>query len=147
SAAGWCAPGWGAPAPFPRAHGTTPRRRPACPGRVPPSKPVLARRLVTGGGSPATSWCRAPQRNWRCVGSVSCAVGSCSTSRVGPGPHLVYFRHDEVIVHGPAELAEQVAGDVAASLTAAARLVFGHAPVDFPVQVASVENYGDAGHG
>lgn len=65
----------------------------------------------------------------------------------GMGPHLVYFLHDEVIVHSPAALAEQVAGDVATSLTAASRLVFGHAPVDFPVQVATVENYGDADHG
>ena len=61
-------------------------------------------------------------------------------------PHLVYFLHDEVIVHSPEALAEQVAAEVAASLTAAARLVFGAADVDFPLQTAIVASYADAEH-
>ena len=61
-------------------------------------------------------------------------------------PHLVYFLHDEVIVHSPEPLAEHVAAEVAASLTEAARLVFAGAAVDFPLQTAIVENYADAEH-
>ena len=61
-------------------------------------------------------------------------------------PHLVYFLHDEVIVHSPASLAEQVAAEVAASLTEAARLVFGATGVDFPLQTAIVASYADAEH-
>lgn len=60
--------------------------------------------------------------------------------------HLVYFLHDEVIVHAPKALAEEVAAEVSASITAAARLLFGAAPVEFPLQVAIVENYADAEH-
>ena len=61
-------------------------------------------------------------------------------------PHLVYFLHDEVIVHSPEELAEQVAGDVSASLTEAARLLFGATEVEFPVHTAIVSSYADAEH-
>ncbi|CAM5305327.1 bifunctional 3'-5' exonuclease/DNA polymerase [Leifsonia shinshuensis] len=60
------------------------------------------------------------------------------------GPHLVYFLHDEVIVHTPAELAESVAAEVRASAEAAGRLLFGGFPVDFPVTAAIVDSYGEA---
>ncbi|MGH1523161.1 bifunctional 3'-5' exonuclease/DNA polymerase [Leifsonia sp. L25] len=60
------------------------------------------------------------------------------------GPHLVYFLHDEVIVHTPAESAEAVAAEVRASAEAAGRLLFGGFPVDFPVTAAVVDSYGDA---
>jgi DNA polymerase-1 len=60
------------------------------------------------------------------------------------GPHLVYFLHDEVIVHTPAGLAEEVAEAVTASAVAAGRLLFGAFPVDFPVTAAIVDSYGEA---
>ncbi|WP_434317447.1 bifunctional 3'-5' exonuclease/DNA polymerase [Leifsonia sp. P73] len=60
------------------------------------------------------------------------------------GPHLVYFLHDEVIVHTPAESAEAVAAEVRASAEAAGRLLFGGFPVDFPVTAAVVDSYGEA---
>ena len=60
------------------------------------------------------------------------------------GPGLVFFQHDEVIVHCP----EAAAGDVAAAIGAAAeeagRLVFGDTPVRFPVSTAVVSSYADA---
>ena len=60
------------------------------------------------------------------------------------GPGLVFFQHDEVIVHCP----EAAAGDVAAAIGAAAeeagRLVFGDSPVRFPVSTAVVSSYADA---
>ncbi len=60
------------------------------------------------------------------------------------GPGLVFFQHDEVIVHCP----EAAAGDVTAAIDAAAeeagRLVFGETPVRFPVSTAVVSSYADA---
>jgi DNA polymerase-1 len=59
-------------------------------------------------------------------------------------PHLVYFLHDEVIVHAPAHLADAVAAEIRAAAAEAGRLLFGALPVDFPVTVAIVESYADA---
>ncbi|RIX28910.1 bifunctional 3'-5' exonuclease/DNA polymerase [Amnibacterium setariae] len=59
-------------------------------------------------------------------------------------PHLVYFLHDEVIVHAPAALADRVAEAVAASAAAAGRLLFADFPIDFPLDVAVVDRYSEA---
>jgi DNA polymerase-1 len=62
-----------------------------------------------------------------------------------PRPHLVFFLHDEVVVHTPAELADDVADAVLASATEAGQLLFGSFPVVFPLDVAVVESYDRAG--
>jgi DNA polymerase-1 len=59
-------------------------------------------------------------------------------------PHLVFFLHDEVIVHAPQELAEQVATEIRESATAAGQLLFGSFPVEFALSVAIVDRYSDA---
>jgi DNA polymerase-1 len=64
--------------------------------------------------------------------------------RLEEGPHLVYFLHDEVIVHTPAEFAEQTAEAVVASARQSGRLLFGDFPVDFPVVAAIVDTYAEA---
>jgi DNA polymerase-1 len=63
-----------------------------------------------------------------------------------PAPaHLVFFQHDEVIVHAPAELATAVSESIVDSMTEAAHLMFGPAcPVPFPLHIAAVESYADA---
>jgi DNA polymerase-1 len=63
----------------------------------------------------------------------------------GLRPELVYFLHDEVIVHTPAAVAESVAEDVRQAARAAGRLLFGSFPVEFPLQVAVVDSYDEAG--
>jgi DNA polymerase-1 len=60
------------------------------------------------------------------------------------GPRLVFFQHDEVIVHTPAELAADVAAAVRASAGEARRLLFGDTPVVFPMETAIVDRYADA---
>jgi DNA polymerase-1 len=60
------------------------------------------------------------------------------------GPHLVFFLHDELVVHTPEALAERVAEEVRAAAQDAGRLLFGTMPVDFPLTVATVDNYGQA---
>lgn len=59
-------------------------------------------------------------------------------------PHLVFFVHDELVVHAPlgrVSEVEQALHDAAAD---AARVVFGGTSVTFPVTVASVQRYSDA---
>jgi DNA polymerase family A len=60
------------------------------------------------------------------------------------GPHLVFFQHDEVIVHCPEQLAEPVAAAVTEAAESAGRLVFGATPVRFPMTTSVVRCYADA---
>ncbi|MFE6282395.1 bifunctional 3'-5' exonuclease/DNA polymerase [Streptomyces sp. NPDC057877] len=57
---------------------------------------------------------------------------------------LVFFQHDEVIVHCPTEEADTVATAIRDSAALAARLTFGDTPVRFPFTTAVVECYADA---
>lgn len=57
---------------------------------------------------------------------------------------LVFFLHDELIVHSPAELAEEVAAALREAATAAGRLLFRSSPVEFPLTVSIVDDYGEA---
>ncbi len=59
-------------------------------------------------------------------------------------PHLVFFQHDEVIVHTPADLAEQSAQAVHAAADEARHLLFGATTVRFPMQTTTVDSYADA---
>ncbi|HEX5569070.1 MAG TPA: bifunctional 3'-5' exonuclease/DNA polymerase, partial [Streptomyces sp.] len=56
----------------------------------------------------------------------------------------VFFQHDEVIVHCPAQEAEAVAEAVRAAGETAGRTAFGQTPVRFPFTTAVVECYADA---
>ncbi|MCW2288848.1 DNA polymerase-1 [Leucobacter luti] len=53
--------------------------------------------------------------------------------------HLVFFLHDEVIVHAPAEQAEAVATAIRAAADDAGQLLFPGAPVDFPLDLRITE--------
>ncbi|GAB2518447.1 bifunctional 3'-5' exonuclease/DNA polymerase [Nocardia heshunensis] len=57
---------------------------------------------------------------------------------------LVFFQHDEVIVHCPEDEAEKVADLIATAADTAGRLAFGPTPVRFPFTTAIVECYADA---
>ena len=62
-----------------------------------------------------------------------------------PGrPHLVFFLHDEVVVHAPVDVAEEVAAIVREAAAEAGRLLFGDFPVEFALSVAVVESYDQA---
>jgi DNA polymerase-1 len=67
------------------------------------------------------------------------------TGTVAQRPHLAFFLHDEVVVHAPAHLAGDVAAEVRHAAAAAGRLLFGTFPVDFPLDVAVVGSWADAG--
>ncbi|MER6747122.1 bifunctional 3'-5' exonuclease/DNA polymerase [Streptomyces fungicidicus] len=57
---------------------------------------------------------------------------------------LVFFQHDEVIVHCPEEEAEMVVAAIREAAELAGRLTFGETPVRFPFTTAVVECYADA---
>jgi DNA polymerase I len=59
-------------------------------------------------------------------------------------PHLVFFLHDEVVVHAPADQADRVAEVVRDSARRAGELLFGDFAVEFPLSVAIVDDYGQA---
>jgi DNA polymerase-1 len=60
------------------------------------------------------------------------------------GPHLVFFQHDEVVVHCPRADADRVAAAVRDAAADSGRLVFGDTAVRFPVAVSAVDCYADA---
>jgi DNA polymerase-1 len=60
-------------------------------------------------------------------------------------PHLVFFLHDEVVVHTPAALADAVAAQATQAATTAAGLLFRGLAVDFPLNISIVRSYADAG--
>lgn len=64
--------------------------------------------------------------------------------RQGMTVELVYFLHDEVVIHAEEAAAEACAAAVRDAARAAGRLLFPGAPVEFPLSVAVVESYDQA---
>jgi DNA polymerase-1 len=61
-------------------------------------------------------------------------------------PHLVFFLHDEVVVHTPDHLAEAVAEQAREAAASAGALLFrDDLAVDFPLNVSVVRSYAEAG--
>jgi DNA polymerase-1 len=62
-----------------------------------------------------------------------------------PDPaRLVFFQHDEVMVHCPIDQAGEVVALVARAAEEATRLLFGPTPVRFPMEAVAVSCYADA---
>jgi DNA polymerase-1 len=70
--------------------------------------------------------------------------GDDATAPLIARPHLVFFLHDELIVHAPLSLADAVGAALSESAAEAGRLLFGSAPIEFPVTVATVSSYDQA---
>ncbi|WP_330235757.1 bifunctional 3'-5' exonuclease/DNA polymerase [Streptomyces sp. NBC_00566] len=102
-----------------------------------------------GGGGTATDRGRGRfARNFVVQGSAAdwtlLLLAALRRACTGLAAELVFFQHDEVIVHCPAEEAEQVAAAIREASALAARLTFGDTPVRFPFSTAVVECYADA---
>ncbi|MGW1948780.1 bifunctional 3'-5' exonuclease/DNA polymerase [Streptomyces sp. NPDC001940] len=65
-------------------------------------------------------------------------------SCTGMAAELVFFQHDEVIVHCPEEEAEAVTAAIREAAELAGHLTFGDTPVHFPFTTAVVKCYADA---
>jgi DNA polymerase-1 len=61
-----------------------------------------------------------------------------------PGAEIVFFQHDEVMVHCPEEAALLASTALTEAAEEASRLVFGETPVRFPLEVCAVRCYADA---
>jgi len=122
-------------------------------GRACPPPSARWRRLVGGAEGEA----RADQvrhdrgrftRNFVVQGSAAeWALALIATLRQkleGSDAELVFFLHDEVVLHCAEADAERVRTAVSESAMEAARLVFGQSPVRFPLHVATVKCYADA---
>ncbi len=59
-------------------------------------------------------------------------------------PHLVFFLHDEVVVHTPADLAEDVVLAATEAAGTASSLLFRDLAIDFPLNTSIVKSYADA---
>ncbi|WP_424536120.1 bifunctional 3'-5' exonuclease/DNA polymerase [Sphaerisporangium viridialbum] len=62
-------------------------------------------------------------------------------------PHparLVFFQHDEVMVHCPEDLVGEVSAAVSRAAQDATRMLFGETPVRIPMEAVAVTCYGDA---
>ncbi|HEY7177167.1 MAG TPA: bifunctional 3'-5' exonuclease/DNA polymerase, partial [Micromonosporaceae bacterium] len=71
-------------------------------------------------------------------------LATLRTALAGSPARIVFFQHDEVIVHAPQDIADDVAKHVHAAGEQASRLLFGDTPVRFPLGVAIVDCYADA---
>lgn len=62
----------------------------------------------------------------------------------GTGAELVFFLHDEVMVHAPEQGVDACIQAIEEAANAATDLLFGPIPVEFPVSVAVVDSYDQA---
>lgn len=60
-------------------------------------------------------------------------------------PHLVFFLHDEVVVHSPVALADDVAEQMEQAAATASALMFRDLTIDFPLTTSIVDSYAEAG--
>ena len=90
-------------------------------------------------GSPATSSSRRRRPSGRSRCWRRCARRSRATRA-----ELVFFQHDEVMVHCPAEQADEVIAAVHAAGARATQALFGDTEVRFPMEAVAVDCYAEA---
>jgi DNA polymerase-1 len=119
----------------------------------PPSQAWRELAVQDGGGAAVRSRGRftrnfvvqASAADWATALLATLRLRLAALSRDAPHPpRLVFFQHDEVIVHAPEELAEAVSGTIKDCAAEARRLVFGDTPVRFPMETTAVACYADA---
>ncbi|OLT43608.1 bifunctional 3'-5' exonuclease/DNA polymerase [Saccharomonospora sp. CUA-673] len=122
-------------------------------GRTSPP-PSEAWRALTGGDG-AEDVARRASRDWgrftrNFVVQASAAdwtavLLATLRRRLPPPAHLVFFQHDEVLVHTPADLADTVVAELGEAVAETTSLVFGPAcPVRFPMPASVVDTYAEA---
>ncbi|WP_158888397.1 bifunctional 3'-5' exonuclease/DNA polymerase [Amycolatopsis anabasis] len=126
-------------------------------GRTSPA-PSDAWRALTGGASEdvaAEGKARRAARDWgrftrnfvvQATAADWAAVLLATLRQRLPGDaHLVFFQHDEVLVHSPEDLADEVCRVIESAAEEVGKLLFGEScPVRFPLHVAAVDCYADA---
>jgi DNA polymerase-1 len=87
---------------------------------------------------------QASAADWALVLLAVLRARLAALSTAGARPALVFFQHDEVIVHTPQRLAADVAEAIDVAAQQATRIVLGDTPVQFPMGIATVSCYADA---
>jgi len=87
---------------------------------------------------------QASAADWALALLATLRTGLTGIGAPGDRPELVFFQHDEVMVHCRSEDAPEVVALVERSAASAGRIVFGDTPVRFPLDVATVDCYADA---
>ena len=108
----------------------------------------------TGGRASCAQWWSAAdsgdsRRHSRCIVQATAAEWALVLlaelrmllRSAGSRAELVFFQHDEVLLHAPAEEAEAAAEAVRTAAVTAGRRLFGDTPVRFPMQPRIVEGY------
>ena len=101
-----------------------------------------------GAGSPATSSSRAPGPSGPCAGWPTCGTGCGGWAVPGRSPSARTWSSSCTTRWSctrPEHLADDVAAEVRGAAETAGRLLFGAFPVDFPLDVAVVRSWADAG--
>ncbi|MET8121014.1 bifunctional 3'-5' exonuclease/DNA polymerase [Micromonospora sp. NPDC005291] len=75
---------------------------------------------------------------------ASTLLATLRAELAGTDAELVFFQHDEVVVHCPAVQADAVAAAVSRAGDRATALLFGDTPVRFPLDLSIVDCYADA---
>ncbi|HUQ55634.1 bifunctional 3'-5' exonuclease/DNA polymerase [Lentzea sp.] len=125
-------------------------------GRTSPT-PSAAWQELTGGADDAGDVSRSSRqaaRNWGRFTRNFVVQGSAADwtaallgvlrTRLPADAHLVFFQHDEVLVHCPRADADAVIEAIAQAGREATRLLFGETSVRFPMNAVPVECYADA---
>lgn len=93
----------------------------------------------------ASCWLAELRRRLRALTAASPAAATGVAEQAEAGaPELVLFLHDEVMVHTPLALTEQVTQILHESSQRATELIFGKIPLEFPLNVSVVQCYADA---
>ncbi|MFD9705257.1 bifunctional 3'-5' exonuclease/DNA polymerase [Lentzea sp. NPDC059081] len=125
-------------------------------GRTSPT-PSAAWQELTGGADDSGDVSRSSRqaaRNWGRFTRNFVVQGSAADwtaallgvlrTRLPADAHLVFFQHDEVLVHCSRADADAVIEAIAVAGREATRLLFGETPVRFPMNAVPVECYADA---
>lgn len=83
----------------------------------------------------ALVWLAELRRRLAALEPVHHARAAASGPAFADRAHLAFFLHDEVIVHAPADRADEVAAAVQDAADAAGSALFGDFPIDFPLDV------------
>ncbi|WP_434615553.1 bifunctional 3'-5' exonuclease/DNA polymerase [Arthrobacter sp. A5] len=89
----------------------------------------------------AACWLAELRRRLRTLASDRAAVHGTGAAKEA---ELVFFLHDEVMVHAPEDQVQTVRRLVEESSQTATRLLFGEIPIAFPVNITVVDSYADA---
>jgi DNA polymerase-1 len=83
----------------------------------------------------ALCWLAEIRARLDALGETSSTRAERSGAVFAARPHLVFFLHDEVMVHAPAHMADAVQAAIADAAAAAGGRLFGSFPIDFPLDV------------